>query len=109
MAKHVVLVLSEPTEGQETEFNRWYEQTHIDEVLSSADFASGQRFELTHQAGPDCPNRYLALYEVEAPDAATAVKQLDDSRSAREQSNSINKRTAALWVFSPIGDKHVRR
>ena len=36
MAKHVVVVLSEPFEGQDDAFNDWYENTHIDEVLTSA-------------------------------------------------------------------------
>ena len=46
MAKHVVVVLSEPFEGQDDAFNDWYENTHIDEVLTSAGVDSGQRFEL---------------------------------------------------------------
>ncbi|MCH9673051.1 MAG: hypothetical protein K0U93_16565 [Gammaproteobacteria bacterium] len=108
MPRHLVFVLSEPTAGNDDEFHEWYEHTHIDEVLDSANWHSGQRFELTYEAGPACPNPFLACYEVDAVDAATAVDQLNSSRDQREQSKSINKKTAAMWVFSPTGDKHER-
>ena len=64
MAKHVVVVLSEPFEGQDEAFNDWYENTHIDEVLTSAGVDSGQRFELTAEEGIKSPHKYLAFYEV---------------------------------------------
>ena len=66
MPKHVVVVLSEPFEGQDKAYNDWYENTHIDEVLSSAGIDSGQRFELTAEEGMKSPHKYLAFYEVEA-------------------------------------------
>ena len=33
--KQLVLVLSEPTEGAAEEFNRYYENLHLDEVLET--------------------------------------------------------------------------
>ncbi len=106
MARHVVVVLSEPVAGRAGEFNDWYENTHIDEVLASAGWASGQRFELAAEQGAPCPLRHLALYEVEADDPAEALKRLNESRSQREQSDAFERSSAALWVFSPTGPRH---
>jgi hypothetical protein len=33
--KQLVLVLSEPTKGNESEFNQYYEDLHLDEVLQT--------------------------------------------------------------------------
>ena len=33
--RYLVLVLTEPTEGNETRFNEYYEHTHLDEVIES--------------------------------------------------------------------------
>ena len=44
MSKHLVLVLTEPTEGNEEAFNEYYEHTHLDEVLASAGYDTAQRF-----------------------------------------------------------------
>ena len=46
MPKFLVLVMSNPSEGMEEEFNDWYEHTHLDEVLATTNFSWAQRFVL---------------------------------------------------------------
>ncbi len=105
--KHLVLVLTEPTEGQTEEFDRYYEHDHIDEVLQTTGWTSGQRFKLSAEVGAACPLPYLALYEAWADDAAQVLKTLNDTRDQRAQSRSLNKRTAGVWVFDETGPQHV--
>lgn len=109
MTKHVVLVLTEPVAGREEEFNAYYEDLHIDEVLATAGWRSGQRFTLTDEAGGDCPLPYLAMYEVEAEDPKEILRTLNVTRPQRQQSSALNKKTAAAWVFTPTGPKHEAR
>ena len=66
--KHVVVVLTEPTKGREDEFNDYYENLHLDEVLQSTGWDTAQRFKLVDEQGRACPLPYLALYEVDAED-----------------------------------------
>ena len=106
-SRHLVLVLSEPREGQTEEFDRYYEQDHIDEVLQTTGWTRGQRFKLTDEVGASCPLPYLALYEAWAEDPKSVIKTLNDSRPQRAQSRAINKRTAGVWVFSETGPEHV--
>ena len=106
--KHLVVVLTEPTEGRESEYHDYYEHRHLDDVLATTDWTSAQRFKLTDQQGMKCPLPYLALYEVEADDAADVLKTLNATRSQRLQSDALNKRTAGVWVFSETGPKHER-
>ncbi len=108
MAKHMVVVLSEPVEGREAEFDDWYENTHIREVLASTGWKYAQRFVLTAEKGQKCPLQHLALYEAEAESGEGVVATLDATRDQREQSDSFNWKRAGLWVFSETGPKHKR-
>ncbi len=105
--KHLVVVLTEPTEGQQKTFNDYYENTHLDEVLESTGWKSAQRFLLTDETGAACPLPYLALYEVDTDDPKTIIPHLNATRAKRQQSDSLNRQTAGVWVFSTIGEKHV--
>lgn len=106
--KHVVVVLTEPNEGREDEFNDYYENLHLDEVLQSTGWSSAQRFKLVDEQGRACPLPYLALYEVEADDSKDVLETLNATRNQRVQSDSLNKRTAGVWVFAETGPEHKR-
>ncbi len=106
MATFLVMVHSNPVEGREDEFNEWYEHVHLDEVLRSAGFRSAQRYQLAAQAGFSSSHRYLAIYETEGESAQEVIDRLNASRGERRQSKSIDNRGAALWVFSPTGERH---
>ena len=107
MPTFLVMVMSNPRNGREEEFNDWYENTHLDEVLATTSFTWAQRFELAESKGARSVHRYLALYETEAESAEAVIADLEARRDEREQSTSINRRDAALWVFSPTGERHV--
>ena len=104
--KHVVVVLTEPSSGREDEYNAYYEDLHLDEVLATTGWSSAQRFKLSAQQGMACPLPYLALYEVEADDAETILTTLNTTRAQRVQSDALNQRSAGVWVFSATGPQH---
>ena len=104
--KHLVLILSEPVEGREDEFNDYYENLHLREVLETTQLKTAQRFKLVEQTGGACPLPYLALYETEADDPAGILRDIAETRRKRQQSDALNRRTARVWVFEEIGPKH---
>lgn len=65
---------------QEAEFNRWYVEDHLDDVLAVAGFNAARRYTLSPvrpmaDTEPS-PYGYLAVYEVEADDLAVAGRDL---------------------------------
>ena len=104
--RYLVLVLTEPTEGNETRFNEYYEHTHLDEVIESTGWKSAQRFKLASEVGEACPLPYLAAYEAEGESAQAVIERLNETRSQREQSDALNKKTGRVWVFEEIGPRH---
>ena len=79
MNRGILLVQTEAVVGRDDEFNEWYEQIHIPEILSDSGFRSARRFRIVSQDRSGAPAgdgdwwTYLALYEVEAEDLAATL------------------------------------
>ena len=104
--KQLVLVLTEPTEGEADEFNQYYENLHLDEVLQTTGWKTAQRYQLVEQAGQECPLPYLAVYEAESVEGKSAIDRMNETRWERQQSKALNRRTAGAWIFEAIGPEH---
>src|SRR5579872_4588622 len=80
MAKYTFLALTNPVAGKENEFNEWYDQHHVPDVVNVPGFISGQRFKLADaqfgNAEATKAFKYLALYEIETDDIAATIKEL---------------------------------
>jgi hypothetical protein len=80
MPKYLFLAFTNPTEGQEDEFNRWYDNQHIPDVIDVPGFVSARRFRLDDYQYPlnqvENRHRYLALYEIETDDVAKTLEEL---------------------------------
>ena len=107
--KHLCVVLTEPTEGKSVKFDDYYENIHLDEVLATTGWDAAQRFVLTDEIGQKCPLQHLALYEIEAKDPKSVIQRMNQTRAQRQQSDSLNRKTAAVWVFSETGPLHRRK
>ncbi len=104
--EHLLLVLSNPVEGREDEYNEWYSGRHIRETLETPGWSAARRFVLSdEQLGDHLPRqRYLALYEVESPDAATALAALRGRASTITPNTSISP-DDVVAVFTPITER----
>lgn len=73
---HSFVVYSNPAEGREDEYNRWYDDIHLGEVLAIPGFTAARRFRVT-PIGPDAPkHHYLAIYEISAEDPGPVLADL---------------------------------
>ena len=62
MPKGVMVVRTKPAEGREDEFNDWYTNTHVPEILSVPGFVRARRFKAVDG------DHYLAVYDIDADD-----------------------------------------
>lgn len=70
------IVLTNPAEGREAEFNDWFDNRHIHDALAVPGFIAGQRFRLNAARWDETPRwTYLALYEI----------ALDGARESRDE------------------------
>ena len=65
MASHMLIVLSNPSEGQDVEYNEWYTGTHLADVLKTDGFSAAQRFKLSsHQVMGKGAYEYLSIIHI---------------------------------------------
>lgn len=104
MAKYKLVVLTNPMTGeQEDEFNDWYDNIHLDDVVAVPGFISAERFKLKDGLGFPHSHRYLALYEVETDTPETACQELF-SRQGTELmmiSEALDLPGAMAGLFEP--------
>ena len=62
--KSVMMVLSNPAEGREDEYNEWYDTVHLPEILAVPGVTGATRFALDPEED-GATHRYLAIYEIE--------------------------------------------
>jgi hypothetical protein len=77
MTSYAFVVFSSPVAGQEEEYNRWYTQQHLDDVLRVPGFKTAQRYKLA-QSNAAAPGPYLAIYGIETSDVQKTLAQLSE-------------------------------
>jgi hypothetical protein len=113
MAKQILVVVSNPMPGQEDEYNRWYSEQHLDDVLRVPGIVAAQRFKLALDGAKSLPGPYLAIYEMETDDPAPDPKETFEAL-AKAASSGQMPMTPALdmvnmvaSVFRPITERKV--
>jgi hypothetical protein len=107
MAQYCFVVVTDALPGREEEFNAWYDQPHLADVLRVPGFVAAQRFKLLTQAQGSQPGRYLALYEIETEDPEAALAELT-RRSGTEQmiiSEAMDMSKVSAALFAAIGPR----
>jgi hypothetical protein len=103
MAKAVLLVLTNPVEGQEEAYNDWYDNIHLREVCAVPGFAGARRYRL---GTGEYPQRYLALYDIVADDPRQALKGLTETAGSGgfNMSPALDMKNVSMALFEQITD-----
>ena len=59
MADHHMLVFTNPLPGREAEFNKWYDEVHLPEVLQVKGFVAARRYVVSGDSPPEAPPAFL--------------------------------------------------
>ena len=98
-----MLVYIRPLEGKEDEFNDWYNNIHLQEVVAIDGFISAQRYELTAaQQMPEQEYKYLALYELEDENVAATIENLLAASGTMDMGSSADLGSAKVSIFTSI-------
>ncbi len=107
MASYKFVVLTNPTAGREGEFNKWYSERHLPDVLDVPGMASAQRFRLVeNEMSRDTAHKYLAIYDIETDDLAATMKEVmaraGTDRMPLSEALSSDSKTFIFEVMSPV-------
>lgn len=107
MEKHVFVVFTMPEEDREEEYNDWYTNVHLPDLLAIDGFVAAQRFELSPLDPPQNGRYpYLALYEVEG-DLDEARAALAKARERMHITGAINPDDAHTTWYTAITERAV--
>ncbi|WP_051361736.1 DUF4286 family protein [Solimonas soli] len=107
MAKVLYVVFTRPAEGQEPDYNRWYDEQHLGDVLKVPGFVAAQRFQVVGDNAMPAP--YLAIYEVETEDPEGIRARLEAlaGSAAMPVSPAMDMERVAASVFRPITERRI--
>jgi hypothetical protein len=74
MAAYTLVVMSNPVDGRTDEYNDWYTNQHLADVLRVPGFSAARRFKVGE--GFEAPHAYMALYEMETSDPGAVLGEL---------------------------------
>ncbi|WP_426387814.1 hypothetical protein [Sphingobium sp. R-21] len=72
MARFKMMVLSNPVGEQDEEFNRWYDEVHLDDVFEVPGVVGAERYRFRSGEGW----KYLAIYDLDCDDPAQVEQEL---------------------------------
>ena len=72
------LAFTNPVDGREDEFNQWYADVHVGEVLRLDGFVSADRLRMEPADRTDAQHRYLAIYDLETNDPGATLAAIAD-------------------------------
>ena len=99
-----MIVLTNAVDGRDDEFNRWYDEVHLGEVLALGPFVAASRFRLADaQVMPDQPHRYVALYEFDG-DPQAAIDALMAGAATFDMSDAMAG-DQMVMLYEPIGER----
>jgi hypothetical protein len=93
MSDAIMVVLSNSNPARDAEFNSWYNDVHIVEVVKDLDgFESAQRFELAaEQIEESTQYRYLAIYRIKPGMLDVARSAVSDQRRERAEAAAAGR------------------
>jgi hypothetical protein len=101
MPKAVIAAFSNPASSEvESEFDSWYEQVHVKEILQIPGVSAATRYRWAGGVGAEQPaHRYLAMYEV---DVEPGVVLAEMASGRLTSSDTLDRATAQIACWVPI-------
>jgi hypothetical protein len=106
MGRYRLVILHNPVEDREAEFNRWLDEDHVPALLGVEGVESAQRFQLalaTRQPPGDTEHRYMTIYEIETDDIAQFHDRLIAGKKHRTSSDAVDRSDNSSRYFIEIG------
>ena len=101
MAEYVFVVYSNPVKGREDEYNDWYSNQHLSDLLVIPGIVSAKRFVLSDtQASPSPQSyHYMSIYNIETGDPQGIMNELISraGTSRMVHSTALSSDTSAVF------------
>jgi len=101
--RYILQVSTRALAGREEEFNRWYGEVHVGEVLAVPGFSSCRRFTALGMDGQPT-GEFIALYEVDTDDPAALLNRLFAASPTMRMTDAIDPASPRFSFLAPCED-----
>jgi hypothetical protein len=112
------VVLTNPIEGEDDTFNKWYDSTHVPEVLDVPGVVAAQRYDLAELKIPDDEDlpaqlpppthRYLVIYELDREPETVMAEFLKRVMSGKlSLGETLDLSTISMTGWTPRGERQL--
>ncbi|ABK68136.1 MULTISPECIES: DUF4286 family protein [Mycobacterium] len=116
MAPNLFIALTNPIEGEDDAFNKWYDAQHVPEVLDVPGVVAAQRYDITELKVPDDEDlpaqlpppthRYMVIYELDnEPDVVMAEFLKRVMAGTLTLGEWLDLTTVSLTGWTPRGER----
>lgn len=108
MPKYNLIALTNAKTGRDEEFNDWYTNIHLGDVLKLPGVTAAERFVLSdvqHRPGP-MPWKYMAVYEIDIEDIEVTLSALRSASGTEAMPLSpALEEERMVWIYRPLTER----
>jgi len=101
--RHILEISSRAVAGREEDYERWYANVHVGEVLALPGFVSVERFSRSSLDGQPT-GEFVALYTVETDDPAALIQSLFAATPTMQLTDAIDGTSVRFEILTPRGN-----
>lgn len=101
MGKYVLVVPSSAQPGRDADYNEWYDNRHIHDLLAVPGIKVGRRYVPSAASPMPAPASYLAIYDIECDDPGAVMAAMNQRAMDGNMpvSDALDPTSAQLWLF----------
>jgi len=105
MPRYKMVVYSRPVPDREEEYNDWYQNVHLVELVALPGFKSARRFRHARNLAEGDAYPYMSIYEIETDEIDGVLETLRETagRGALTMSDAIDVTDTSALVYEECG------
>jgi hypothetical protein len=105
MPRYKMVVYSRPTPGREDEYNDWYQNVHLRELVALPGFKSARRFRYARSLVEGDAYPYMSIYDIETDDIDVVLQGLKSTaeKGLLTMSDAIDLTDTSAFVYQEFG------
>lgn len=106
MPRFKMVALTNPVEGREDDYNDWYQNVHLPEVLSYKGMLSARRYKAAVPLQAPVSYGFLAIYDIETDDLGGLLQRIGADTAAGRNTTTDAADTANAYtvIFNELGE-----
>lgn len=106
MPSYKLVIMSNPVPDREDDYNDWYQNIHLGQLMTLPGFKSAQRFRRVRSLVEGETQSYLAVYELETDDIDAVLAGLRAAAERKEltMSDTLDLANIHAVVYEEFGD-----